>query len=89
MKSQNQQPQTQSNYALWYKPRLTGGKVIKSWIKSALGITALEEIRAYRVKAAKDIEETQKLLETGIDGEGNWFINVCTDKKGEKECYPK
>jgi hypothetical protein len=89
MKSQNQQPQTQSNYALWYRLHSAGGGMIKSWFKSALGITALEEIRAYRVKAARDIEETQKLLETGIDGEGKWFLNVCAEKQGEKECYPK
>ena len=58
--------------------------MIKDFIKSIFG--SVSEARENRKKTAINIAITDELLQ--MDGEDKWFLNICREKSGEKECLP-
>ena len=85
MKTQNILPGSASSYGRW--SRLQSKAEMIDWIKSVLGITQMKDTRKYRAAAAKDIAEIDRLLH--MDGEDDWFANICKQENGKKECYPE
>ena len=84
-KTQNTLQQSANNYDHLFRPPLLE-KTMIDWIKSVLGITQMRDARNYRAAAAKDIVEIDRLLH--LDGEDDWFANICRKENGEKACYP-
>ena len=87
MQTQNTSRQLVNSYGLSCRPQFPGKAMIKNWLKSVLGIYAIEETKQMRARIEKDIKEINHLLT--LNGEEGWFLNMCRKPKNrEKECLP-